>query len=127
MNFLHGNFQSLCVRFWGPLATKKILMPVYLSARSLLLETVGNWGLKDEDREKAGIQARAEVLAAGTSRSLPMDLGWGTARLGKPCPGRRLNKESPEDVRSLLSGALCVSGEESGGPGTGDQLEKKAS
>lgn len=76
MNFLHGNFQSLCVRFWGPLATKKILMPVYLSARSLLLETVGNWGLKDEDREKADIQARAEVLAAGTPRSLPMDLGW---------------------------------------------------
>lgn len=94
MNFLHGNFQSLSVRFWGPLATKKILMPVYLSARSLLLEMVGNWGLKDEDREKADIQARAEVLAAGTSQSLPVDLGWDTARLGKPCPGRRLNKES---------------------------------
>lgn len=61
MNFLQGNFQSLCVCFWGPLATKKMLMPVYLSARSLLLETVGNWGLKDEDREKADIQARAEV------------------------------------------------------------------
>ena len=55
---------------------------------------VGNWGLKDEDREKADIQARAEVLAAGTLQSLPVDLGWDTARLGKPCPGRRLSKES---------------------------------
>lgn len=53
--------------------------------------------------------------------------GWDTARLGKLCPGRRLNKESAEDVRSLLSGALCVSGDESGALGARDQPEEKAS
>ena len=77
--------------------------------------------------ERRQISKPEQRLAAGMSRSLPMDLGWDTARLGKPCPGRRPNKESPEGVRSLLSGVLCVSGEESGGPGAGDQLEKKAS
>lgn len=86
MNFLHGNFQSLCVHFRGPLAPEKILMPVYLSARSLLLEMVGNWSLKDEDREKADIQARTEALAAGTSHFLPVDLGLGHSQTGETVP-----------------------------------------
>ena len=59
--------------------------------------------------ERRQISKPEQRLAAGMSRSLPMDLGWDTARLGKPCPGRRPNKESPEDVRSLLSGVLCAS------------------
>lgn len=68
------------------MAPEKILMPVYLSARSLLLEMVGNWSLKDEDREKADIQARAEALAAGTSRFLPVDLGLGHSQTGETVP-----------------------------------------
>ena len=44
VNFPYGSFQSLCVHLCGRLATTEILIPVYLSARSLLLGMARNWG-----------------------------------------------------------------------------------
>lgn len=67
--------------------------------------------------EKAAVQARAEVLA-GEAKSPSRGPGagtqqrgqWfimGTARLGKPCLGRRLDKESAEAVLSVPSGHIA--------------------